>query len=174
MRYVTGLLSLFLLVGCGSSGGPSPTPRPSTTASPSAVDAAILQAYRAASAAFVAAVMIPDPAYPALSATTTDPLLTEIRQTLVYDKGTGIVGRGSVQLLHPHVVSIIASTAVVQDCVYSALISVYAATGQPVPNQPGGTRPEYDAVRATLVLTADGSWKVSDHVVTAGSCPSGY
>ena len=173
-RVTAGLLSLAALAGCGSSGGPSPTPRPSTTSSPSAVDAAILQAYRAEWAAFVAAVRIPDPAYPALAATTTDPLLTQLRQTLVYDKGTGIIGRGSVQLLHPHVVSVSASVAVVQDCVYSALISVYAATGQPVPNQPGGTRPEYDGIKATISLAASGAWKVSDQSITAGHCPLGY
>jgi hypothetical protein len=140
----------------------------------SALDAAILQAYRAESAAFVAAVQIPDPTYPALAATTTDPLLMRIRQGLVYDKGEGIVGRGTVQLLHPHVVSASASTAIVQDCVYSALILVYAATGQPVPNQPGGTKPEYDGIRSTLTLAAGGLWQVSDQSGMLGSCPAGY
>jgi hypothetical protein len=173
-RVIGGLLSLAALAGCGSSGGSSPTPRPSATPSPNAVDAAVLQAYRGEWAAFVAAVRIPDPAYPALAATTTDPLLTQLRQTLVYDKGTGIIGRGSVQLLHPHVVSVSASVAVVQDCVYSALISVYAATGQPVPNQPGGTQPEYDGIKATLSLATSGAWKVSDQSITAGHCPLGY
>ena len=170
---IVGLLSVAALAGCGSSGGSSPTPKPSTTSSPSAGDAAVLQAYRAEWAAFVAAVHIPDPAFAALSATTTDPLLTQLRQTLVYDKGTGIVGRGSVQLLHPHVVSVSVSMAIVQDCVYSALISVFAATGQPVPNQPGGTQPEYDGIKATLSL-ASGAWKVSDQSITAGHCPLGY
>ncbi|MGH7748433.1 MAG: hypothetical protein ACREQ5_27300, partial [Candidatus Dormibacteria bacterium] len=101
-----GLLSLVALAGCGSSGGSSPTPKPSTTPSASAVDAAVLQAYRAESAAFVSAVRIPDPAYPALGATTVDPLLMQLRETLVYDKGMGIIGRGDVTLEHPHVVSL--------------------------------------------------------------------
>jgi hypothetical protein len=161
------------LVGCGSPGGPSPSESHSTSPTPNPIEAAVLQAYKAGSAAYVAAVQIPDPAYPALSATTTDPLLTQARQTLVYDKEERIVGRGSVQLLHPHVVSYTATTAVVQDCVYSTLISVYASTGQPVPNQPGGTKPEYDGVRSTLILIS-GMWKVSDQALVAGSCPTGY
>ena len=119
------------------------------------------------------AVQTADPAYPALEATITNPLLTQARQTLVYDKEEGIVGRGTVQLLHPHVVSYTATTAIVQDCVYSSLISVYASSGQPVPNQPGGTKPEYDGVKATLLFIS-GVWKVSDQALVAGSCPAGY
>jgi hypothetical protein len=173
-RLIVGLLSLSALAGCGSPGGSSPTPKPSTTSSPSAVDAAVLQAYRAESAAFVAAVQIPDPAYAALAATATDPLLTQVRQSLVYDKGMGIIGRGDVTLEHPHVISLSDSSAVIEDCVYSALVLVYASSGQPVPGQPGGTRPEYDGVKSTVVLTTGGIWKVSNQAVTTGSCPVGY
>jgi hypothetical protein len=172
-RVVVGLLSLAALAGCGSPGGSSPTPKPSTTSSPSAVAAAVLQAYRAESAAFVAAVQIPDPAYSGLPATAVDPLLMQLRQTLVYDKDNGIVGRGSAQLLHPHVVSVSGGVAIVQDCVYSSLVSVYAATGQPVPGQPGGTQPEYDGIKATLNVSG-GTWKVSDQSIVPGSCPPGY
>jgi hypothetical protein len=171
---VIGLLSLAALAGCGSSGGSSPTPKPSATSSLSAIDAAVLQAYRAGSAAFVAAAHIPDPAYPALAATLTNPLLTQVRQSLVYDKGQGIVGRGDAALEHPHVVSLNASKAIVEDCVYSALVLVYASSGLPVPGQPGGTQPEYDGVRATIVLTSGGVWKVSDQSIVSGSCPIGY
>jgi hypothetical protein len=170
---VVVLAALFGLTGCGSPSGTSPSSGHSATPSSNAANGAILQAYRAGSAAFVAAVQIADPAYPALAATTTNPLLTQARQTLVYDKEQGIVGRGTVQLLHPHVVSYTAAMAVVQDCVYSSLISVYASSGQPVPNQPGGTQPEYDGVKATLIF-ASGVWKVSDQTLIAGSCPAGY
>jgi hypothetical protein len=162
------------LSACGSPSGPSPSASHSATPSPNAAEAAILQAYRAESAAYVAAVRIPDPAYPALAATAVDPLLTQVRASLVYDKETGIVGRGDVTLQHPHVVSANGESAVVVDCVYSALILVYAATSQPVPGQPGGTKPEYDGVRSTLLFTAGGAWKVSNQAITAGSCPVGY
>ena len=173
-RVIGGLLSLAALAGCGSSGGSSPTPRASSTPSTNAVDAAVLQAYRAESAAFVAAVRIPDPASAALAATAIDPLLTQVRESLVYDKGMGIIGRGDVTLEHPHVVSLSDASAVVEDCVYSALVLVYASSGQPVPGQPGGTQPEYDGVKSTVVLTAGGNWKVSNQTVTTGSCPLGY
>lgn len=166
-------VALVGLAGCGTQSGPSPSGSRFATPSPNAAEAAILQAYRAGSAAYVSAVQTADPAYPALEATITNPLLTQARQTLVYDKEEGIVGRGAVQLLHPHVVSYTAMTATVQDCVYSSLISVYASTGQPVPNQPGGTKPEYDGVKATLLLVS-GVWKVSDQMLVAGSCPAGY
>jgi hypothetical protein len=174
LRVVTGPLAVLLLAGCGSPGGSSPTPRPSTTPSPNAVDIAVLQAYRAESAAFIAAVKIPDPASAALPATAIDPLLTQVRASLVYDKGMGIIGRGNVTLEHPHVVSLSGGTAMVEDCVYSALVLVYASSGQPVPGQPGGTQPEYDGVKSTVVLTAGGIWKVSDQTVTTGTCPLGY
>jgi len=170
---VTSQLLVLLLAACGSSGGVSPSAKPSPTASPDVVDAAILQAYQAESVAFVTAAHISDPAYPALSATATDPLLMQVRQSLVYDKDQGIVGRGDVTLEHPHVVSLSGSTAIVQDCVYSALVLVYVSSGRPVPGQPGGTQPEYDGVRATLVMTA-GVWKVSDQAIVTGSCPAGY
>jgi hypothetical protein len=173
VRVVTGLLAVLLLAGCGSPGGSSPTPMPSTTPSANAVDIAVLQAYRAESAAFIAAVKIPDPAYAGLAATAMDPLLMQLRETLVYDKDNGVIGRGTAQLLHPHVVSIAGTIAIVQDCVYSTLVSVYAATGQPVPNQPGGTQPEYDGIKATL-NSKNGTWKVSDQAIVPGSCPPGY
>jgi hypothetical protein len=170
---VATITTVSVLAACSSSSRSIPSSSPSATATLNATQTAILHAYRAGSTAYVAAVQIPDPVYPALAATTTNPLLTQARQTLVYDKEQGIVGRGTVNLLHPHVVSYTAATAVVQDCVYSSLISVYASTGQPVPNQPGGTQPEYDGVKATLTFTS-GVWKVSDQTLIAGSCPAGY
>jgi hypothetical protein len=173
VRLVTALLSVTLLAGCGSPGGSSPTARASATPSANPIATAILAAYRAESEAFVAAVKIPDPAYPGLVATTVDPLLMQLRETLVYDKDNGIVGRGMAQLLHPHVISVTGNVAIVRDCVYSTLVSVYATTGQPVPNQPGGTQPEYDGVKATL-NSMNGTWKVSDQAIVPGSCPPGY
>lgn len=170
-----GLLSAVAgLAACGSFGSPSPSPVRSSTPSPNPIEIAVLQAYRAESAAYVAAVRIPDPAYPALAAIAVDPLLTQVRQSLVYDKAEGIIGRGDVTLQHPHVVSLIGGTAEVTDCVYSSLILVYAASGQPVPGQPGGSKPEYDGVRSTVVLTAGGVWKVSTQDISAGTCPAGY
>jgi hypothetical protein len=168
-----------LVAACGGS-SPSAhrvtsSARSATTATPTpnAEEAAIIAAYRAAVKAFQQSVAIPDPAYPALAATTVDPLLHTLRLNLVTDKLNGIVGRGPIQLLHPHVVSRSATQAVVLDCEFDQSVLVYKVNGNPVQGQPGGTSPQYEGVRATLVMTPSG-WKLSDTNVRLGQCPAGY
>lgn len=168
--------AVLLLAGCGHSSpttrspSPSPTPRPTPTLS--AVQATVLAAYRAHWAAFDQAVALPDPAFPALEATTTGPLLTLTRKNLTIDQMNGLVGNAPTQLFRPRVTSMTDSTAVVLDCVYSGPLIV-KKTGQPVPGDLGV--PAYAGVRATLVMTAPGVWKTSDLDVKEGTtCPLGY
>jgi hypothetical protein len=128
----------------------------------------VLQAYRAASSAFVQALATANPDDPALAATMLDPELVSIRANLVGDQQKGIVGRGAVTL-HPKLASLSATMATVVDCVYSTSELVYQATGKPVPPV---MPPENDGVSATLVLTS-GTWKLSKQTVTEGKCAPG-
>jgi len=137
-----------------------------TTADP--VAASVLAAYRASSAAFEQALATANPADPALAATMVDPQLQSVKANLLADQRQGIVGRGTVTL-HPKVVAISGSTAMVVDCVYSTSELVYEASGKPVPPV---TPPENDGIRATLDLTG-GSWKLAEQAVTEGSCAPG-
>lgn len=71
--------------------------------------------------------------------------------------------------LHPKVISVSASSAVVVDCVYSTAELVYKSTGKPVPPV---TPPENDGVRAELIRTGE-TWKVDKQTVTDGKCATG-
>jgi hypothetical protein len=162
---------------CASCGGsPTASPNSSSTTSDRAAttsangqDATVLAAYKAEQAAFAEAQQTANATLPALAQTMTGAQLISVRRALVADQVNGIVGRGSVQV-HPKVVSISDSQAVVRDCLFSSLELVYAATGKPVPPV---TPPEHDAVQATL-LKSSGSWKVADQQVTEGHCPAGF
>jgi hypothetical protein len=175
---LVGLASLSLLASaCGGSKSAAPpttraiqtttTSAPATTTTDPAATA-VLQAYRAASNAFVQALATANPNAPALVATMSDPELLSIRANLVSDQQKGIVGRGAVTL-HPKLTSLSSTTATIVDCVYSTSELVYRATGKPVPPV---TPPENDGVRATLVL-AGGTWKLSKQTVTEGKCAPG-
>jgi hypothetical protein len=182
LRIRSGLLPLVVLVAvaaftasCGGSpsttGGNSTTSSGrSTTTSTNAQASGVLAAYRAEQAAFGQAVQQADPTLPALTQTMTGNQLTSVRRALVSDQTNGIVGRGTAQL-NPKVVSIQGNQAVVHDCLFSSIELVYSATGKPVPPV---TPPEHDGVKATLVQTSPGTWKVSDQNVTEGSCPAAY
>lgn len=171
---VLALLGVSVLAGCASAYAP---PRPTAaehTPTPTAelMKATIITAYNGGWAAFVQAAQTSNADDPALAATMVDPLLSATRQNLATHKTQGIVDRGDIRT-QPHVDTMTASSAVVLDCSYSSLIQVYAATGDPVPGQPGGTAPEYNGVSTTMVFTAQG-WKASDSTVQLGSCPPGY
>jgi hypothetical protein len=160
---------------CGGSnsatgGGSTTTSDRPTTSTTGPQTSAVLAAYRAEQAAFQVALQQADPTFPALVQTMTGNQLTSVRRALVSDQTSGIVGRGTSQL-NPRVASIQGNQAVVHDCLFSSIELVYSATGKPVPPV---TPPEHDGVKATLVQTSPGTWKVSDQNVTEGSCPSGY
>jgi len=170
---VLALLCGGALAGCASEYAPptstarQPTPKPAELMREN-----ILNAFDAQVAAFVHASETSDANDPALPATTVDPLLSTVRQNLSTQLQQGIVSRGTITP-QAHVDSMTASSAVVLSCSWDALIEVYAADGQPVPGQPGGIEPGYDAVRTTMVLTPQG-WKASASNVQIGSCPPGY
>ena len=182
--FVTTLLAVSLALGaCGSPSAtpPSSTSTPSssvststgtptsTTAPASAEAAAVLTAYSAGWTAVENATVDANPLDPALKATMVNPVLHQVIGNLVTDNMEGIVGTGSIAL-HPHVASIDASSATVLDCSLSSFFLIYKKTGKQVPPV---SKPEHDAVKATLVL--DGStWKTKSRQITEGSCPAGY
>ena len=136
-----------------------------TTPTISQASAAVLKAYRSEWTAFGQALAAANAYYPALAATMMNPQLQKVRANLLGDQHAGVVGRGTFTL-HPKIMSLTATTATVLDCAYSTSELVYANTGKPVPPV---TPPENDGVNATLSLN-DGTWKVSQQVVTDGSC----
>lgn len=169
-----GVFGLALLAAsCG--GSPSATGNRSDHRSTTAANsraAAVLASYRAEQEAFGQAFLTADAELPSLAKTMVDPQLQLVKRNLAGEQHDGMVGKGSV-VLHPHVVSIKGSEAVVEDCLYSTQELVYASTGKPVPPV---TPPEHDGVRSTLteVSTSPATWKVSQQTVTEGHCPSGY
>ncbi len=172
---VAGALSL-LLGACGGGSlpaakhaGASPsTSRPTTSSVVDPASTAVLAAYRAEWAAFEQASATSNAFDPSLPATMVDPMLQLVRRNLIGDQAAGIVARGTF-VLHPRVVSITGSTAVVVDCAYSTSVLVYATSGKPVPPV---TPPENDGVHSTLVLSGS-TWKVSEQTVKEGLCPFG-
>jgi hypothetical protein len=143
----------------------SPT---STTTATSGEDAAVLTAYGAAWAAFEAALKDANPASPSLPAAMVNPILEQVKKSLVSDEVGGIVATGGVTL-EPRVVSVNASTAHIADCLYSTSELIYRKSGKPVPPV---TKPEHDGVTATLVLVGS-TWKVKQQTVTDGKCSAG-
>lgn len=132
-----------------------------------AADAAVLTAYRAAWAAFETALKTANPASPALPATMVNPILEQVKKSLVSNEVGGIIASGGVTL-HPRVISVDTSTARIADCLYSTSELIYRTSHKPVPPV---TKPEYDGVSATLVFV-DSSWKVKQQTVTDGKCPA--
>ncbi len=130
----------------------------------------MLADYRASQTAFDLAIQNSNPTLPTLTKTMSGTELTTVRRALETDKLDGIVGKGSVQV-HPKVVSLNDSRAVVHDCAFDTSELVHAATGKPVLPI---THPERDGITATLSETPPGTWKVTQETVTQGSCPAGY
>jgi hypothetical protein len=130
----------------------------------------VLAAYRAEQAAFREAFAKADAYSPLLAETMVNPQLQSVRRALVSAAAEGIVGVGTVQL-HPRLVSINGSKAVVVDCLFSTEELIYASSGKPVPPV---TPPEHDGVRSNLVEVTPGHWKVASQTVKEGSCPAGY
>lgn len=176
---VVALVAL-VLSGCGgrthsvdapstrTSRPPPPSTSPPSRSPSNPSSAAVLAAYRAEWEAFEQASATSNAYDPSLPATMVDPMLQQVRRNLIGDQAAGIVARGAF-VLHPRVVSVTRSTAVVVDCAYSTSVLVYASSGKPVPPV---TPPENDGVRSTLVLSGS-TWKVSGQTVKEGSCPFG-
>jgi len=142
---------------------------PSGTANPA--DAAVVAAYLSATRAFVHAGTTMDPNDPALVATMTGQELSTVKKNLIIDRAGGLIARGGITPMHPHVVSDDRRTAVLRDCEYSAILLVDAKTGKGAPGAANG--PQDIAVTATFVF-ANGSWKETQQDGKVGVCPLGY
>lgn len=151
------------------------TPTPSITPTIDPADAPIIAAYEASNDAFIHASSIPDPRDPTLPKTMTGNELAQVIARLAQDQEQGLVGRGPITPLHPHVVAVAAGEATVQDCRYDASLKYSASTGQLVPPNQSAA---YETAVARLVLSPDGAWKVSDlqlqEFVQAQGCPAGF
>ena len=169
------LASALVLAACGTPAGQSSTGKPTpTTTLPSSADranAAVLAAYRSATQAFVHAGVTMNPNDPLLPATMTGQELSTVKKNLLVDQAGGLIAKGDITLTDPHVVSNDGGVALVRDCQYSAILLVYAKTGQGAPGVANG--PQNIAVTATVTLT-EGAWKVSLEDLKVGTCPLGY
>lgn len=177
-RSLEGCLVLATAVAIGACGAPAPpsatgaqtrTVTPSPSADPA--NAAVLAAYRSATQAFVHAGVTMNPNDPLLSATMTGQELSTVKKNLIIDRAGDIVARGDITPMHPHVVSTDGTTAVVRDCVYSALLLYDAKTGAAAAGNASG--PQNVGITATLTYV-DGAWKESSQNGEFGSCPLGY
>jgi hypothetical protein len=165
------------LLGCGSPTAGSNLNTPgqhsssvaSSTAGPN--DLAVVTAFVNATAAFVHAEQAMDPDDPGLPATMTGEELSAVKKNLIIDKAGGLVARGDITPSHPHIVSRDAQTAVIRDCVHSALLLYDAWTGGPAPGTANG--PQDIGITATFV-NLNGTWKESLADLKVGSCPLGY
>lgn len=176
-RLGEGLLlsSALILVACGTPGAativspPSRSPTPAPATNPA--DAAVVAAYRNATAAFVHAGQTMNPDDPELAATMSGQELSTVTKNLLIDRAGGLVARGDITLTDPHVVANDGQTATLRDCQYSGILLVDARTGQGAPGVANG--PQYIAVTATLT-SKDGVWRVASEDLKVGVCPVGF
>lgn len=171
-------MALLAIAGCAGPTSPAtggtPRPNPAVVGGVTPVsyaDAAILSSYAMATAALVHAETTMDPNDPELMATMTGHELSTVKKNLIIDKAGGLVARGDVTPWDPHVVSVDGTTAVVRDCVYSALLLYDATSGRPAAGTANG--PEEVGVTATFSFV-DGAWKESTVEGKFGSCGYGY
>jgi len=175
---VSSLAVASLVAGCGSTSRATlkPTRVPGDTASPTATpaeiatptpsaeptDAAILNAYEQASAAWDAAASIPEVDYPGITQWMTGYSLATAQADLSELVGDGWVLVGSYEP-HAVVASVNGTTATVQDCGWDTRYYVYKATGKPVTPQPWGgtTQPGWDSITGLMVLQS-GTWRVTN------------
>ena len=167
-----------LLSACGTpparaeqATSPATTAAVTPSATANSANAAVVAAYLSATRAFVHAGTTTDPNDPALVATMTGEELSTVKKNLIIDRAGDITARGDITPMHPHVVTDDGRTAVVRDCVFSALLLYNRRTGAPAPGAANG--PEDVGITATLTYV-DGAWKESLQDGVFGSCPLGY
>ncbi|HEX7442805.1 MAG TPA: hypothetical protein VF320_02900 [Acidimicrobiales bacterium] len=102
-----------------------------------------------------------------MAATTIPPQLKSTQAYLQRLRETGDIARGPTTVGTPHVVNVSATESIVHACNYEAEVVVTAATGKPVPGEPG--RPDFVAFTSTMVLT-DTGWKLAAQSTKAGPC----
>ena len=185
---VTAVVGVRVLTGNGGGQPRSAVAPPVATSTPTVdpVTAAISQAYKNATAAYVHAATTGNPNDPALAATAFG--VEEVTETANLQNAAAhhIISRGNITIGQPRVESITPvpgtpnSTAQVTDCRLDNLNAYNAQTGQPVnartgvafpPGQTPGP-PQAEQVAATLGQL-DGVWKLLDEKLTVVvSCPA--
>jgi hypothetical protein len=145
-------------------------PAPTSPADPqAATKAAVLDAYRQSSEAFLAVGMDPNgkPEDPRLKEHATGPALLAAQRSIFGLRNNGKVYQGTVEF-HPVVVELGPSTATVQDCSIDRTATVVLATGE-VTSPPGS---EGGLATAHLRLE-DGVWKVYEFKDEKRPCEPG-
>ena len=176
---------LLALVALAAACGPtapqpkqsSPSAAPATSAAPvspspaaGAGAATALDAYRQMWKAYIAAIKIPDPAFPDLAKYTQGEALKVLTDGLTRVKNQGLVGTGEI-ILNPSVVASMPNatppTADIADCADSSNSRLVKADGSAYQDTPGGKR----KVTAKAAQQPDGSWKVFAFAAhDVGSC----
>jgi hypothetical protein len=140
---------------------------PGGEAAEAAGQAEIIAAWRSAQQAFEESALLPDPAEPALSATTVNPQLSFTEALLRGIQESGGVARGPVDLGYPTVVASTSSEATVRSCLHDGEIVVSRTTGQPVPGIDGRVA---DELVVSLMVKTEGEWMLSDQTVREDEC----
>lgn len=140
----------------GTTATSIPATSPTTTDPQVAIKAAILDAYRKSTEAFVAVASDPNgkPSDPRLEEHTIGNALLASQVTIDRLRRAGHVYQGTIEL-HPVVVELTADTAVVEGCDIDRVGVVVAATGEVV--TPMDAEPSGGLARATYKLL-DGVW----------------
>jgi hypothetical protein len=173
------LAMLLISAACGSSKAQSIAPTTTSTHSvaPSTTTAAQVQAmiisqWRAAQQASLAAAK--DPASSGqillLDNYFADPELAFLRKQYAANARDGLKTVGTLDLGTPRVESLGPSQAYVVSCETDSLAMINGVTGKPVAGSAGDPTPTPAGVRATLLLTPSGVWKVSNTGGNEGSC----
>jgi hypothetical protein len=136
-----------------------------TTATTKESEAAVLAAYRAFWADVVAAAKTADWRSPRLDDHATGKMLDRIRNQLRGLQFQGWVARGTIQV-SPRLVGLASKKATVQDCVDTSRFRRYDPNKRQWLDSGGG---QPDRQRSTLILDAQGHWKVTDSEVS-GKC----
>lgn len=140
---------------------------PGGGAGEAAGQAEIVAAWRSAEQAFEDAALVPDPAEPALEATTVDPQLSFTQALLGGMQASREVARGPVDLGEPRVVASTANEATVRSCLHDAEVVVSKTTGQPVSGIEGRVA---DELVVSLMVKTEGEWMLSDQTVREDEC----
>ena len=132
--------------------------------------ATALDAYRQMWKAYIAAIKIPDPAFPDLAKYMQGDALKVFTDGLTRVKDQGLVGTGEVTI-NPSVVASMPNatppTADIADCADTSNSRLVKKDGSSYQDTPGGKR----KVTAKAAQQPDGSWKVSAFAVhDVGSC----